>query len=74
MSPNEVHGQILGITSKLIQLGLCNEQNYPSLRRLRAGLTEIAIVGALRLSVSMKDIEYREIYSYSIAVRAITSA
>jgi hypothetical protein len=62
MTPSETHKQIVLVTTKLIELGLCNEQNYPSIQKTAAGNTEISIAGSPKLAISMKDIDYREIY------------
>jgi hypothetical protein len=62
MSPEEARLQIESLTADLIEIGLCNHQNFPSLRT-QGGFAEIAIPGVTTLSLVLKNIPYPEIYS-----------
>lgn len=62
MSPTDTLSQIKIIMEKMIQTGLSNAQNYPYLKKVGAGESEIGISGAPVLSISMKDAPYGEIY------------
>jgi hypothetical protein len=70
MKPAAVLVEIQIAISRLIQAGLSVEQNWPVLRRLSGSNQEIAIEGAPALSVSMKDVPYRSIYTQLRGARA----
>ena len=61
MTPNEVVAEIQNIIRRLIEAGLSNQQNYPSINRVGTR-TDIGISGAPEIAISMKDQPYSEIY------------
>jgi hypothetical protein len=63
LTPEEVVAQIRAITIALIGSSFVDEQNYPSIRRYPGRLVEIGLGAELDLSVSLKNISYKEIYS-----------
>ncbi|MGF6996342.1 DUF2290 domain-containing protein [Paraburkholderia sp. GAS32] len=63
MNPQEVFRQISNITGKLISLSFVDEQNYPSIRDYPEGVTQIGLKAELDLSISLKNISYKEIYT-----------
>jgi hypothetical protein len=62
MRPREVLKQVRDLTVSLVELGLCDEQNFPVLRPLGDGREELTISGSADLSAAMKNIDYRQIY------------
>lgn len=62
MSPQEVLNQIRNITSKLIELGLSNEQNFPILKTYPDRIIKVSISGDPNFTIGLKDIDYAEIY------------
>jgi hypothetical protein len=69
MTPGQAVNEIQTIISKMIEVGLSNQQNYPSTRKVGHN-TEIGIAGAPSFSVSMKDRPYTEIYDELDKARA----
>jgi hypothetical protein len=61
MTPNQVVTEIRSLIQRMIEEGLSNQQNYPSLTTL-GNQTEIGISGSPPINVSMKDQPYAEIY------------
>jgi len=61
VTPNEVVAEIQNIIRRLIEAGLSNQQNYPSINRVGTR-TDIGISGAPEIAISMKDQPYSEIY------------
>jgi len=55
---NKIKQQINNITSKLIEVGLSVEQNFPSIKD-----NSVYISGNKDLSIALKNISYQEIYS-----------
>jgi hypothetical protein len=55
---NTIKQQINSITSKLIEVGLSVEQNFPSIKN-----NSVYISGNKDLSIALKNISYQEIYS-----------
>lgn len=62
ITPNVVFTQIQQATSQLIELGLCNEQNYPNIKTVSGGSKEIAYSNITDLSISLRNIAYGDIY------------
>lgn len=62
MTPNDVVADIQSIIRRLIEAGLSNQQNYPSVNRVRTR-TDIGVSGAPDIAISMKDQPYSEIYN-----------
>ncbi len=63
ITPDMVYTQITRATSQLIELGLCNEQNYPNMKTVCGGSKEIAFSNITDLSISLRNIAYGDIYS-----------
>lgn len=61
LTPRKVCTQIQRITTALILSGLCEAQNYPSLRKYPGGITEIGITNSDN-SAFLKSIPYEEVY------------
>lgn len=61
-SPKYIQSQLRSITSHFIEHSLCNDQNFPSLRKLNNGITEVGFSQAGDLSIVLKDRPYTEIY------------
>ncbi len=69
MTPGQVFEEIQTIIGRMIEAGLSNQQNYPSIRKVGRN-SEIGIAGAPSISVSMKDRPYAEIYDELDKARA----
>jgi hypothetical protein len=61
VTPNDVAAEIRSIIRRLIEAGLSNQQNHPSINRVGTR-TDIGISGAPEIAISMKDQPYSEIY------------
>ena len=60
-----IEDEISHITSKLVQVGLCADQNWPSVRTANHAEGQISIIGiddVDSLSFALKNVEYRETY------------
>jgi hypothetical protein len=62
LTAEDVLGQVLLITRSMVELGLCDDQAFPVLHKKRNGIKEITVPNSVDLSVSLKNIEYAEIY------------
>ncbi len=62
MTPLETHGQVEAVITRMVELALCDAQNFPTLIDEGNGSKIISIPGTPDLSVSMKNIEYASIY------------
>lgn len=63
MNPKETLKQIGDLTTALVGLSLCNEQNFPATDGNPDGSFEITVSTAARMSVALKNVSYRDIYS-----------
>ncbi len=54
--------QIHDLTADLIELGLCDKQNYPALRNFGSRKSEIGISNKTNFSFVMRNIPYQNIY------------
>ena len=61
MTAQETLEQVLAVTTRLISLGLCNEQYFPKLARSEH-ITKITIPGTPDFSASLRNTGYRNIY------------
>jgi hypothetical protein len=61
--PKEILQQIHKLTVMLVDLSLCNHQNFPLLRNLSHGYCEINIRNHGDLSYALKNVSYSEIYT-----------
>ncbi|HYX19211.1 MAG TPA: DUF2290 domain-containing protein [Nostoc sp.] len=62
-SHQEIYRQIEYITQKLIEVSLCEQQNFPSSTSLGRDSYEIAYSGMQNLSIALKNIDYKNIYN-----------
>lgn len=62
VAPAQVHKQIMALTADLIELSLCDHQNFPTLVNSVGNVTEISFSGAANLSIVLKNVAYRDIY------------
>jgi hypothetical protein len=69
MTPGQLFKEIQSVITRMIESGLSNQQNYPSMRKV-GHQSEIGISGAPPFSVSMKDRPYAEIYDELDKARA----
>lgn len=60
--PQDVRTQVERLTADLIELSLCNDQNFPSMIRTADGCTEVSFSSRCDISVSLKNLPYREVY------------
>jgi len=56
-----IYKQIQDLTSDLIKIGICNDQNFPSITRLSRNITEIGI-GKINISVFLKNVAYKDMW------------
>ena len=61
MTAGQVFKEVQSIILRMIEAGLSNQQNYPSMRTI-GHRSEIGITGAPSISMSMKVRPYAEIY------------
>ena len=57
--------QIKKITSNLIELGLCMDQNFPSMKKLNHSIEEVnmcSIESSYNSSIFLKNISYGDMY------------
>ncbi len=62
MTPATVLTQTTKLIASLIEAGLSDDQNFPSLSNGPENTSEVTIPGTHDFSVSLKNISYREIY------------
>lgn len=61
LSSKEIHAQIQRLTVELIETGLCDAQNFPSMIKRDGNIEEIGITAADN-SLFLKSIPYSEMY------------
>lgn len=61
MTPGETQKQIIDLTVKLVELGLCDEQNFPTILK-KGSETSISVSGSPNFSIALRNLEYRKIY------------
>ncbi|BAQ65433.1 DUF2290 domain-containing protein [Geminocystis sp. NIES-3709] len=59
---NNIFKEVQNITSKLIEVGLCDDQNYPSQQKASNNQIIIGYSNMLDLSIALKNISYQYIY------------
>jgi len=65
LKPQDIYSQITSLTTRLIESGLCDMQNFPSMAVLSHHLTEIGI-GNKDYSIFLKSITYDEMYQAAL--------
>jgi len=68
-TPNQIVHSITCLTSKCIELSLCNGQNYPSFNHI-GGFTEVSFPGKEHMSLALRNTPYRELYNSLLAESA----
>lgn len=61
--PEQILRQITQPTADLIKLSLCDHQNFPSLRVIGKGISEIGIGERGNIGDALKNVSYRDIYT-----------
>lgn len=61
LNPKSIYGQITRLTTDLIESGLCDTQNFPSITKHPGNITEIGISEGDK-SIFLKSIPYAEMY------------
>lgn len=61
MNAQQTYVQIRALTIKMVELGLCDDQQFPTFDDLGA-IKKISIPGTPNFSIAMRNISYREIY------------
>lgn len=62
VAPEKILKQISVITADLIELSLCEHQNFPALMQFPGRKAEISFSGNADLSIVLKNVEYNVIY------------
>lgn len=62
VAPAQIHRQIQAITADLIELSLCDHQNFPTLTQVSGRQAEISFSGAANQSIVLKNVSYELIY------------
>jgi len=62
-TPEKVLNEIQSLTADLISVGLCVDQNFPSMKREAGGDVSIGFSGLEDLSLVLKNIPYADMYS-----------
>jgi len=63
MTPQQTITQIIKLTEALVGLSLSNEQNFPATHGNSNAAFEITVSTAAGMSVALKNVAYRDIYS-----------
>lgn len=63
LGPEQIYQQVARLTTDLVNLELCDHQNFSSLRDLGRGLREVGIGGESDIAHALKNIPYRDIYA-----------
>lgn len=61
-SPGRIRHQVQRLTSDFVGLGLCNSQNFPSIKS-EGGISEVSYSGMSDLSIVLKNQPYQDLYS-----------
>ena len=67
--PRTIYNQIYSLTGSIIATGLCDDQNYPSMKSHPQGRVDISI-SDLDTTVYLKNVAYQEMYAELRALRA----
>lgn len=66
---NKILSQIHSLTKDLIQVGLCDDQNYAHIVSLKGDVKKVTI-GRLETTIFLKNVSYRDIYYEMLEKRA----
>ena len=61
-TPVEVRDEINACISKLVQMGLCDDQNFACVRRRAGDVTEVTFDTAEAMTVVLKNVDYSHVY------------
>lgn len=70
MDPRNIIKQIKQLTVDVIEAGICDAQNFPSLTQSPGGISEIGI-SSVDNSIFLKNIPYSEMYSELIKKKTL---
>lgn len=62
LTPEQIRQQIERLTAELIELSLCDRQEFPAMRNLGKGYCEVGIGTKGSLSYALKNVSYQDIY------------
>ena len=65
LKPRDIYSQITALTTGVIESGLCDAQNFPSIAALPHNVTEIGIANK-DYSIFLKSITYAEMYQAAL--------
>ena len=65
----KIKGDIDGLISSLIEVGICDDQNFSSIR-VNGKLVDVTFHGSEGVSIGMKDLEYEVVYREFIKNRS----
>ena len=68
MNPVDVLNQIKRLTTDVIAVGICDEQNFPSIKSYTGNISEIGVSFSDN-SIFLKNVPYREMYSELVKKR-----
>ena len=63
MTPAEITKAIKDITTKLISLGICDDQNFPA-TKVANSQTQVVYNGFNDISIALRNVSYTEIYAH----------
>ena len=72
MNPVDVLNQINRLTTDVIEVGICEAQNFPSMKSYPGDIREIGFSSSDN-SIFLKNIPYREMYS-ELVKKGITTS
>ena len=62
LSTEKIRRQMERLTTDFVSVSLCNWQQYPSIKDIGHGYTEIGLSGAASISIALKNVPYEEMY------------
>lgn len=62
LTPESIRKQVATLTADLVGLGLCDHQNFPSLKDLGQGVHELGIRESASISFALKNVAYHDTY------------
>ena len=70
MNPVDVSNQIKRLITDVIAVGICDEQNFPSIKSYTGNISEIGVSSSDN-SIFLKNVPYREMYSELVKKRNV---
>ena len=68
MRPINIFNQINCLTTDVIAVGICDKQNFPSMKSYTGNISEIGVSSSDN-SIFLKNVPYREMYSELVKKR-----